>query len=115
LAGLGYVDDARFAEAKAASLHRRGTSPRMIRALLAAKGVDADTATAGLAALDAEDLELAAAVNLARRRRLGPFRPPETRAAWRERDTATLARAGFAWEVVRRVVEAEDDAALAQP
>ncbi|MGE5505838.1 MAG: regulatory protein RecX [Actinomycetota bacterium] len=112
LAGLGYVDDARFAEMKAASLHRRGTSARMIRARLAAKGVDAEATAAGLAAIDTDEPDLAAAVNLARRRRLGPFRPPETRADFRDKDAATLARAGFSWDVVRQVIEAEDGEAL---
>jgi len=108
LAGLGYLDDSAYAQAKTASLHRRGKGGRAIRAALAAKGVEADVAADAVAGVG----DLAAAINLARRRRLGPFRPPEARAAMRPRDLATLARAGFAYDVARQVVEAADADAL---
>jgi regulatory protein len=114
LAGLGYLDDARFAETKALSLHRRGGSLRVIRATLAAKGVDAETAGAALDGLRDElnddsgvEPDLTAALTLARRRRLGPFRAAEARDSHRNKDMATLGRAGFAWDVVRQVMEWE--------
>ncbi len=50
---------------------------------------------------------MAAALAHARRRRLGPCRPPAARKSMREKDLASLARAGFAYDVARRVVEAE--------
>jgi regulatory protein len=104
----GLLDDRLYAEARARSLGRRGISTRFIRARLMAKGVDAETAGAALAALAEEtaDPELTAAAALARRRRLGPYRPAADRAANRTRDLAALARAGFAYDLARRVVEA---------
>jgi len=105
LAGLGYLDDAAYAAQKAANLHRRGRPARAIRAALAAKGVTAALADGALAELDAPDFD--AAVNLARRRRLGPFRPDEARAETRMRDLAALARAGFDYDTARRVVDAD--------
>lgn len=107
LAGLGYLDDGAYAETKIRSLRRKGASTRLIRATLAAKGVGAETAHGAMAEEDGES-ELAAAFTLARRRRLGPYRPPEARAAFRDRDMAALGRAGFSWEVARQVVEAEE-------
>jgi regulatory protein len=112
--GAGLLDDARFAEGRVASLRRQGGSARKIRAALAAKGVAGaivDRALAGHAeeagrAGAADDL--AAALAFARRRRLGPYRPPGARAALRERDLAALGRAGFGYEVARRVVGAAD-------
>ncbi|MBI2235862.1 MAG: regulatory protein RecX [Magnetospirillum sp.] len=106
LAGLGYLDDAAYAAAKVRGLHRRGTSGRGIRAVLAAKGVAAEQADAALGTLtdEAPDPELAACLTLARRRRLGPFRKPEAQAAFRDRDMAALGRAGFSWDVVKRVM-----------
>lgn len=106
----GLLDDKVYAEAKTRSLHRRGGSSRAIRAALAVKGVDAETAQAALTDLADEVAEpdLAAALALARRRRLGPFRPPEARAANRDRDLATLGRAGFSYDIARKVVTAED-------
>ena len=93
-----------------ASLRRRGLSERMIRLKLKEKGLSDDTIREALAqwAADApEDGDLQAAINLARRRRLGPFRPTENRAERRDRDLAALARAGFDGDTARRVVDAE--------
>ncbi|CAA7619773.1 Regulatory protein RecX [Candidatus Terasakiella magnetica] len=115
LATLGYLDDSAYAETKARALHRRGGSLRVIRASLAAKGVEAETTEAALIAL-AEDSglpDLAAAIAFARRRRLGPFRLPEVRAELRTKDLAALGRAGFSWEIARAVTEAESVEALA--
>lgn len=107
LTGLGYLDDSAYAEAKVRGLRRKGTSAKMIRATLASKGVEAETSDAAMAEQEPES-ELAAAFTLARRRRLGPFRPAEKRAEFRAKDLAALGRAGFSWEVARAVVEAED-------
>jgi len=107
----GLLDDAGYARMKAESLHRRGASTRAIREKLAAKGVARDAVDGALDRVreDVEgDLDLAAALALAKRRRLGPFRAPESRPAHRDKDLAALGRAGFAYEIARRVVDAED-------
>ncbi|MDD9876552.1 MAG: RecX family transcriptional regulator [Magnetovibrio sp.] len=106
--GLGYLDDRAYAETRARALRARGVSGRGVRARLREKGVGADDIDAALAALaaDVADPELAAALALARRRRLGPYRAGPARAERREKDLAALARAGFSYEVARRVVEA---------
>jgi regulatory protein len=105
----GLVDDGAYAAGRAAALHRRGVSRRLIRARLMEKGVSPETIETALAGLaeTAGDTDLAAAANLARRRRLGPYRPPAARADWREKDLAALARAGFSYDIARRIVEAE--------
>lgn len=105
----GLLDDAVYADAKARSLHRRGLPLRAIAARLAEKGVEDDATAAAIANLRRElpDADLAAAVAHARRRRIGPYRPAEDRAAHRERDLASLARAGFPYEVAARVLAAE--------
>ncbi|MCA9558512.1 MAG: RecX family transcriptional regulator, partial [Myxococcales bacterium] len=78
------------------------------------RGLPADLIDAALEAADAEveDPDLAAAARYARRRRLGPFRPAEARAERREKDLAALGRAGFSYAIARRVIDAEDAAAL---
>jgi len=111
----GLVDDARFTAGRMAALRRRGTSARALSAKLAAKGVARDLVTEAMAAerdaADAEgtDTEEAAAMAYAKRRRLGPWRRPETREAHRDRDLAAMARAGFAYGLARRIVEAEPE------
>lgn len=108
----GLIDDAAFAQARAKTLHARGVARRAIAARLRAKGVGAAEIEAALAALadgetDAAEVDLAAARRTAQRRRLGPWRPAEQRAARRERDLAALARAGFPYPVAKAVIDGE--------
>lgn len=113
LARLGYLNDAAYAEAKVRALHRAGKGSRTIRATLAAKGVGGDHAAAALDALaeDVAEPDLAAAIRLAKKRRLGPFRVQD-RDEMRQKDLAALARAGFDFDTCRRVIEADNAEAL---
>ncbi|MGA3401901.1 MAG: RecX family transcriptional regulator [Acetobacteraceae bacterium] len=107
LAAAGAVNDAAFAESRVRSLMRAGRSRRAIGAHLAAKGVGAETRRNVLPD-GAADAELAAALVLARRRRIGPFRagdPPD--AAGRRRELAILARAGFPQSVAARALDTD--------
>ncbi len=112
--GAGLLDDARYAEARARSLSRRGQPLRGIRLQLLQKGVGEGEIAAALAGLREElgDPELAAALAYARRRRLGPFRAGSERRVQRERDLAALARRGFASDLVLKVIDAESAEAL---
>lgn len=101
----GLIDDTRYAEARVATLRRRGGSARAIQAKLSAKGVDRTTIAAALEGGEEDDEEKAAHA-LARRRKLGPYRPGE-RAPYRDKDLAALARAGFRFDVARQVVDGE--------
>lgn len=114
LTGLGYLNDQAFAEMKTRALHRQGKGSRAIRATLAAKGVASEQAEQAMETLTEEhaDPDLAAAVKLARKRRLGPFRPPEKRAETRAKDMASLARSGFDFDTARRVIDADSIEAL---
>jgi len=105
----GLLDDRAYAEGRARALMQRGNAQRLIRMKLVEKGVGADDIDAALAALEDEhaDPELAAAVKLARRRRLGPYADPERRAEQKEKHLAALARAGFSYDTARRVIEAD--------
>jgi regulatory protein len=105
-AASGLLDDAAYARARAATLHRRGASRQAIRGKLAAKGIDADMAAVALGEIaeDGAALDLAAACNFVRRRRLGCLArrgAPEER---RDKDLAALGRAGFPLDVARRVL-----------
>lgn len=118
-ASSGLLDDAGFALQRARSLLRRGKAPSMVKSALAAKGVDSELAGRALAALGEEmaDPARSAALSLARRRRLGPFRMTG-RTEHRERDLAVLGRAGHSMEIARWVVDGADaetlEAELAQ-
>jgi regulatory protein len=109
LVAQGLVDDAAFAESRARRLARAGRSRRAVAAHLAARGIDGATARAALPE-DAE-AELDAALALARRRRIGPFRAGEADDAARQRELAILARAGFGREVAVRALRLDPEAA----
>ncbi len=102
----GLVDDQRFAEARAATLRRRGRSARAVAATLTAKGVGRDLARQ--ASSVGEEEELTAARKAARRKRLGPWSRGD-RAASRQKDLAALARAGFSITVARAVIDGAAD------
>jgi regulatory protein len=113
LAERGYLDDRAYAKGAANRLRGRGSSELAIRARLAAKGIPSSLVTEILRESESAEPELEAAIALARRRGLGPFRrDPEQRKDRRERDLAAFGRAGFSYDVARRVVEAEDPSAL---
>jgi regulatory protein len=94
----GYVDDARLAEAKTASMRRQGKSSRVIRFKLREKGIEPGLAAQATETTDAQELESALA--LARRKKLG--RDPERR----QKDLAVLLRAGFTFGVAKRALQA---------
>ncbi|SJZ89924.1 regulatory protein [Enhydrobacter aerosaccus] len=108
----GMIDDKAFAQTKARALHRRGTSTKVTRQKLKLAGVDDDTLAQAIAGLDQEldtdprQREWKAAIALARRRRLGPYRPEQDRKELRARDLAAMARAGFDYDLARKVIDA---------
>lgn len=107
---FGLMDDVALAEMKVASGRRKGLSSRKLAETLVAKGIDRETARAAIAADDTD--ENLAALRLARRRRIGPWRrtPSPDRAAL-DREVASLCRAGYPYPIARMVVSMDLDAA----
>jgi regulatory protein len=110
----GILDDAGYADGRARSLFNRGLSMRMIRVKLSEKGLDRSIVDIAIENLlvEHQDADLKAALALARRRRLGPYRQEEKREALLKRDLSAMARAGFSFEIARRVIEARSVDAL---
>ncbi|MBE7212038.1 MAG: RecX family transcriptional regulator [Gluconacetobacter diazotrophicus] len=111
------LDDAAFAAGRARSLNRSGRSRRAIGAHLMQQGVGAELAQEALPerGAEADAAELAAAVMQARRRRVGPFAPPDLpddeSGERRHRALAALARAGFGRDVAERALDLDPEAA----
>jgi regulatory protein len=101
LVRAGIVDDAAYAAGRARTLLRTGRSARQVAVHLAQRGVDAAMVREAVPA-DAER-ELAAALLLARRRRLGAYAAPGAMqdAAALRRALGAFARAGFSQGVSR--------------
>lgn len=99
----GYIDDEVYARAKAGSLLRRGYGRRRVDQALSHAGVDA--AVRDAMPFGEDDLR-AAALGLVRKRRFGPFgmEPPDR--AVRQKQIATMLRAGHAMEHALALIDA---------
>lgn len=107
----GLLSDRRYAENLVTGLRARGASQRQIAHKLRARGVAKDDVDAALASRDAltQDAELRAAIELVRKKKLGPHRKAEERQTHHRADLARLARAGFDYELARRALGPGDD------
>jgi regulatory protein len=114
----GLLNDNIYATGAIRSLRQRGLSARIIMAKMATKGISAALVQKTLNEIDGEhegDAHLLAALKQARRRRIGPFLPPDKplQEGARDKHLAAMARAGFDFETARRALsmdkeEAED-------
>ncbi len=105
----GLLNDQDLSKTRARSLNARGAGERAIRFKLKAQGFDDGAVSEAIDSLRGEmpEPDLNAAVSLARRRGLGPYRADQAgRREKRDKDLAALARAGFDYDTARRVVEA---------
>lgn len=107
IAGLGYVDDRAWGEAKAAAMARRGLGARRVRQALGAAGVAGDDADAIDPLLDAGRIE--SAVAFARRRRIGPYARETADRELIERQVGQMVRAGHAPDLARRIARMTPD------
>jgi regulatory protein len=107
---VGLVNDAAFAESRVRGLTRSGRSRRAIAAHLAAKGIDQDIVREALPRN--ADMELAAALTFARKRRVGPYAREATEDLDdRRRAIAAMARAGFDFRTCERALRMDREEA----
>ncbi|WP_322963150.1 regulatory protein RecX [Sphingomonas fuzhouensis] len=104
MVALGYIDDRAYAEAKAASLARRGLGARRVAQALHAARVGAEDHEA--IARQVAEAAREAALAFARRRRIGPYGTEEVDRPTREKQFAAMMRAGHAMDLSRRIVSA---------
>lgn len=100
---LHYLDDSRFAEIKIRSYLNAGKPARYIKNKLREKGIDEHQAEILLNQQDYNPLEMA--LKLAKRKKIGPYRPQDQRREFRQKDMGTLVRAGFDYDTVCEVLE----------
>ncbi len=102
----GLLDDKLYARAAARSLSARGVSLYTLRSKLKLRGLDEESIDAALADLreerEPDAFEFESALRLARRRRLGPFAVRADAPA--EKAAGALARAGFDYDTIRRIL-----------
>ena len=101
-----YVNDERFATFKISSYLKAGKSRRYIEQKLKLKGID-DRIISKIFD-ETEYSEYDTALDFARKKKICAFRKDTTsRLANRQKDLATLVRAGFSYDVAKDVLDAE--------
>ncbi len=104
-AGLGYVNDAQFAEARSRSFVARGYGKRRLDEDLRASGItegDASDAKEHMA-----ESAFTSAQNFARRKRIGPYASEITPPEKQHKQLQAFLRAGHGFDLARRFVRAE--------
>lgn len=106
----GLMNDQAYAQSRATSLRAGGRSTRVIVQKLRLKGVSAELTAQKTREAAASISEEQAALIWARKKRLGPFaRDPSVRKERRQKDLASLARAGFSFGIARKVIDGEGE------
>ncbi len=101
-----FVNDERFAGFKINSYLNAGKPKRYIEQKLKQKGIDEQTISRLFD--DADYSERETALNFARKKKIGRFRPDEeSRLANRQKDLGTLVRAGFDFDIAKEILEIE--------
>jgi regulatory protein len=90
-----FIDDAAYAGRKAEAAVRKGQSSHRASMEMHAKGVPATLAAQALEDYDA----LLAALNYMRRKRSGPFTPPDETPERKQKRIAGFMRQGFSWSL----------------
>jgi len=103
MAGLGYIDDRAWAEAKASSLARRGLGERRVADAFRQARIAEEDAEAVAPGVQARAVESALA--FARRRRIGPFAEAPADRPLREKQIAAMVRGGHAFALARRIAD----------
>lgn len=101
LAGLGYINDRAFGEARASAMARRGLGKRRVAGVFHQAGIDSEDAEALAPAIEARTLD--AALTFARKRRIGPFASVAPDRPQREKQIAAMIRGGHDFTLARRI------------
>ena len=112
IAELGYVDDASYAQNKAAALTRRGYGTRRVAHALYQAGIN--EADGREAFQISESNKWAAADKFARKRRIGPYAGTQPESDECRRQLQAFLRAGHEFDVASRFVFAKPGEEIAQ-
>lgn len=110
---LGFLDDKAYLNGMVTSLRRRGLSSSIIRLRLQQKGYDADTIMNALRDYDLEEFDTDyegdyhAALIFARKKKLGVFDVMNRKTP--EKAMATMARAGYSYGIIKKILEIEEE------
>ena len=106
-----FISDKFYSESKAKNLIQRGNSINKIRNYLISKGIKDKYIKETILKINEnnEDQDFFSAIKICKKKRIGPNREEANRELFYKKDIGVLARAGFDFEVSRRVMDLEKE------
>jgi len=106
-----FINDKFYSESKAKNLILKGSSINKIRNYLISKGVGEKYIKNTIDKINEnnEDQDFFSAIKICKKKRIGPSRDENNRSLFYKKDIGILARAGFDFEISRRVMDLEKD------
>ena len=103
------INDELYSDSKASMFLKRGYSLNKINQSLRMKGIDNKYIKQSLDKIKDQEIEpdFVSALKLCKRRRIGPLRPQANRELFYKKDMGILARAGFNFELSKKILDME--------
>ena len=103
------INDELYSDSKARMFLKRGYSLNKINQSLRMKGIDNKYIKQSLDKIKDQEIEpdFVSALKLCKRRRIGPLRPENNRELFYKKDMGILARAGFNFELSKKILDME--------
>ena len=106
-----FLNDDLYSDSKSRTLLRRGYSLNKINQSLRMKGIDQKFIKQSIEKIKNKEIEpdFVSALKLCKRRRIGAIRPDANRELFYKKDMGVLARAGFDYDLSKRVLNLEQE------
>ena len=104
-----FLNDELYSDSKARMFLRRGYSLNKINKSLRSKGIEEKYVRQSIEKIKEDEIEpdFVSALKLCKRRKIGPLRPNNNRELFYKKDMGILARAGFSYDMSKRILELE--------
>ena len=106
-----FINDKFYSKSKAKSLIRKGSSINKIRNYLFSKGINDKYIKDTIEEIqdNNEDQDFFSAIKVCKKKRIGPARVESNRPLFYKKDISVLARAGFDFEISKKVMDLTED------
>ena len=106
-----FLNDELYSDSKSRTLLKRGYSLNKINQSLRMKGIDQKFIKQSIEKIKNKEIEpdFVSALKLCKRRRIGAIRPNANRELFYKKDMGVLARAGFDYDLSKRVLNLEQE------
>ena len=106
-----FISDKYYSDSKSKSFFRKGYSLNKIRYSLIKKGIDEKYIKASISKIKEQetDPDFFSAIKICNKRRIGPRREENNRSLFYKKDIGILARAGFSYEISKKILDLSKD------